>query len=324
MGGQGRKTIIPLFSPKRYRKRCGLALSVSSQAPRQGRVAAPSVCFAAARILLAAAPTAPPCFRHWRRSSVSKARPFASCRASGVQWKVIRPAKASPFGRGVTEGDGEGKPGRKEPLRSDGQALCQSDAIAVPELFGSALALSVSSQAPRQGRVAAPSVCFAAARILLAAAPTAPPCFRHWRRSSPLPQRGSHWHVGQLSSGRAKHNISETAVLRCLGQRQLDKERCPEAAVPASKARPLASCRASGVQWKVTRPAKASPFGRGGTEGDGEGEPGRKEPLRSDGQALCQSDAIAVPELFVSGLALSVSLRSPALPEGEPLPEKAP
>ena len=125
--------------------------------------------------------------------------------------------------------DGEGKPGTKEPLRSDGQALCQSDAIAVPELFVSGLALSVSSQAPRQ-----------------------------------LPQRGSHWHVGQLSSGRAKHNISEAAVLRCLGQRQLDKERCPEAAVPASKARPLASCRASGVQWKVIRPAKASPFGRGG------------------------------------------------------------
>ena len=93
----------------------------------------------------------------------------------------------------------------------------------------SILALSVSSPAPRQ-----------------------------------LPQRGSHWHVGQPSSGRAKHNISETAVLRCLGQRQLDKERCPEAAVPASKARPLASCRASGVQWKVIRPAKASPFGRGG------------------------------------------------------------
>ena len=57
---------------------------------------------------------------------------------------------------------------------------------------------------------------------------------------------------------------------------------------------------------------------------DGEGKPGTKEPLRSDGQALCQSDTIAVPELFVSGLALSVSLRSPALPEGEPLPERAP
>ena len=93
----------------------------------------------------------------------------------------------------------------------------------------SILALSVSSQAPRQ-----------------------------------LPQRGSHWHVGQLSSGRAKHNISEAAVLRCLGQRQLDKERCPEAAAPASKARPLASCRASGVQHRPDRPAKASPFGRGG------------------------------------------------------------
>ena len=247
---------------------------------------------------------------------VSKARPLASCRASVVQWKVNRHAKASPFGRGVTEGDGEGKPGRKEPLRSDGQALCQSDTIAVPELFVSGLALSVSSQAPRQGRVAAPSVCFAAARILLAAAPTAPPCFRHWRRSSPLPQRGSPWHVGQLSSGRAKHNISEAAVLRCLGQRQLDKERCPEAAVPVSKARPLASCRASVVQWKVNRHAKASPFGRGVTEGDGEGKPGRKEPLRSDGQALCQSDTIAVPELFVSGLALSVGLAPASSPKG--------
>ena len=78
------------------------------------------------------------------------------------------------------------------------------------------------------------------------------------------PQRGSPWHVGQLSSGRAKHNISEAAVLRCLGQRQLDKERCPEAAALCSKARHLASCRTSGVQWKVNRPAKASPFGRGG------------------------------------------------------------
>ena len=35
-------------------------------------------------------------------------------------------------------------------------------------------------------RVAAPSVCCAVARILMAAAPTATPCFRRWRRSSPL------------------------------------------------------------------------------------------------------------------------------------------
>ena len=156
--------------------------------------------------------------------------PSRSCNLRKGVFCAFRYAKASPLGRGVTEGDGEGKPGTKEPLRSDGQALCQSDAIAVSELFGSGLALSVSSQAPRQ-----------------------------------LPQRGSHWHVGQLSSGRAKHNISETVVLRCLGQRQLDKERCPEAAAPASKARPLASCRASGVQHRPDRPAKASPFGRGGS-----------------------------------------------------------
>ena len=67
----------------------------------------------------------------------------------------MRPAKASPFGRGVCAADGEGKPGTKEPLRSDKQLFCQSDIIAVSELFGSGLALS---GAPRQ-----------------------------------LPQRGSHW-----------------------------------------------------------------------------------------------------------------------------------
>ena len=42
----------------------------------------------------------------------------------------MRNAKASPLGRGVTEGDGEGRPGTKEPLHSDKQALCQSDTIA--------------------------------------------------------------------------------------------------------------------------------------------------------------------------------------------------
>jgi len=139
-------------------------------------------------------------------------------------------AKASPFGRGVTEGDGEGKPGRKEPLRSDRQAFCQSDTIAVS---------GIRRQRP---------------------SPLSRACARQ------LPQRGSPWHVGQLSSGRAKHNISETAVLRCLVQRQLDKERCPEAAVPVSKARSFAPCRASVVQWKVTRPAKASPSGRAGAK----------------------------------------------------------
>ena len=61
--------------------------------------------------------------------------------------EALRTAKASPSGRGVCEADGEGKPGTKEPLRSDRQALRQSDTIAVQELFGSVLALS---GAPRQ------------------------------------------------------------------------------------------------------------------------------------------------------------------------------
>ena len=81
----------------------------------------------------------------------------------------------------------------------------------------------------------------------------------------------------------------------CLGQRQLDKVRCPEAAALCSKARPFTSYRAFSGQAKVARPAKASPFGRGVIAcDDGEGKPGTKEPLHSDKQALCQSDNIAV------------------------------
>ena len=101
---------------------------------------------------------------------------------------------------------------RKSRGRGDRQALCQSDTIA---------ASGIRRQRP---------------------SPLSRACARQ------LPQRGSPWHVGQLSSGRAKRDVSEAAVLRCLGQRQLDKERCPEAAAPASKARPFASCRTSGLQ----------------------------------------------------------------------------
>ena len=56
-----------LLAPFRPRRSCR---SPKMLAAALRRVAAPSVCFAAARILLAAAPTAPPCFRHWRRSSL--------------------------------------------------------------------------------------------------------------------------------------------------------------------------------------------------------------------------------------------------------------
>ena len=132
--------------------------------------------------------------------------------ASGETVHFAGTAKASPFGRGVTEGDGEGKPGRKEP------------------------------QAQRWAGFLSERYYRCVRAVWQRPCPLSRACARQ------LPQRGSPWHVGQLSSGRAKHNISETVVLRCLGQRQLDKERCPEAAAPVSKARPFASCRTSGVQ----------------------------------------------------------------------------
>ena len=49
-----------------------------------------------------------------------------------------------------------------------------------------AVSILALSGASRPCRVAAPSIRFARACVLLAAAPTATLCFRHWRRSSPL------------------------------------------------------------------------------------------------------------------------------------------
>ena len=71
-------------------------------------------------------------------------------------------------------------------------AFVRADVIAVLLFFfDSVLALSVTFG--DIVRVAAPSVCYAVACILLAAAPTAPPCFRRWRRSSLLLPRGEPW-----------------------------------------------------------------------------------------------------------------------------------
>ena len=124
MGGQGRKTIIPHVSPKRYRKRC-------------------------------------------------------------------REPKPLPLGEVSPQVTERASPARKSRCAAMGRLFVRAMLSQRLGFAVSILALSVSSQAPRQGRVAAPSIRRAAARILLAAAPTAPPCFRHWRRSSPLPQRGS-------------------------------------------------------------------------------------------------------------------------------------
>ena len=78
---------------------------------RQGRVAAPSVCCAAACILLAAAPTATPCFRRWRRSSPLGPRPAGCKRQRSRRWEP-QPGLVE---RSETERLYEGKPDR-EPL----------------------------------------------------------------------------------------------------------------------------------------------------------------------------------------------------------------
>ena len=72
-------------------------------------------------------------------------------------YRVSAARKPLPMGEvALRSNDGEGKPGTKEPPRSDKQALCQSDTIAVSELFGSSLALSVGlapASSPRGGAI---------------------------------------------------------------------------------------------------------------------------------------------------------------------------
>ena len=118
----------------------------------------------------------------------SKARPFAPYRASGVQWEVARPANGSPSG-------GAGAKRLRGQARHERFAHAAISRLFVramlslrPRITVSILTLSVTCG--DTARVAAPSVCFALARILLAAAPTATPCFRRWRRSSPLLPEG--------------------------------------------------------------------------------------------------------------------------------------
>ena len=48
---------------------------------------------------------------------------------------VCPDAKASPLGRGVTAGDGEGKLSATEPPHGDRQLLCQSETIATSAIL---------------------------------------------------------------------------------------------------------------------------------------------------------------------------------------------
>ena len=92
-----------------------------------------------------------------RRRPPPAAETGRSCWGRGQQDASGSEADAGSRNPGsVCAADGEGKPGRKEPLRSDKQLFCQSDIIAVSELFGSVLALSVSlslASSPKGGAI---------------------------------------------------------------------------------------------------------------------------------------------------------------------------
>ena len=102
-----------------------------------------------------------------------------------------RSAKGSPFGRaGAKRLRGQAR--RERTAHAAISRLFVRAMLSLrPRITVSILALSVTFG--DTARVAAPSICFGpwcGPRILLAAAPTATPCFRHWRRSSLLLPEG--------------------------------------------------------------------------------------------------------------------------------------
>ena len=109
--------------------------------------------------------------------------------------------------------DGEGKPVSQKYLHSDKHWLLSERCYRCAFCFTIA-SLPSQSRSARRGRVAAPSVCCAVACILLAAAPTAPPCFRRWRRSSPLPPKGEPWAERPVLCTNTPKTLSERGGLR--------------------------------------------------------------------------------------------------------------
>ena len=149
--------------------------------------------------------------------------------ASSRKWPGL--PKPLPMGEVSAQQTERASPFPKSICTAISIGFCQSDAIAVQELFGSGLALSVGL-APAKAGLRLP----ASASLPLAS------CWPRPQQLLPVsatgggrrrcPQRGSHWHVGQLSSGRAKHDVPETVVLRCPGQQQLDKVRLSRSRCP--------------------------------------------------------------------------------------------
>ena len=110
-----------------------------------------------------------------------------------------------------------------------------------------------------------------------------------------LPQRGSPWHVGQVPAGRAKYDVPETVVLRCLGQQQLDKVRLSRSRCPRKQGPPFYAL--SGLRRPVeSGPAcQWLPLWGSWREAPERASPARKDHPCSDKQTLCQRDAIAAP-----------------------------
>ena len=152
------------------------------------------------RILQAAAPTAPPCIRRWRRSSPLQTR---GCSPLVTPKQKSKRKNASRFAQTGC--------GAQRPLRA---------------LSGT--------------------------RVLLTAAPTAPPCIRRWRRSSPLQTRGCSPLVTPKQKSKRK-NASRFAK-RIFRASPID--------------RPLSRCGGSSPQGSGVRPLHGldSPFGRAGAK----------------------------------------------------------
>ena len=120
----------PLSTPKERSKRKNASRFAQTGCGAQRPLRALS----GTRVLLTAAPTAPPCIRRWRRSSPLQTR---GCSPLSTPKERSKRKNASRFAQTGC--------GAQRPLRA---------------LSGT--------------------------RVLLTAAPTAPPCIRRWRRSSPL------------------------------------------------------------------------------------------------------------------------------------------
>ena len=163
---------------------------------------------------------------------------------------AFRPAKASPFGRGVTEGDGEGKPGTKEHLHSDKHWLL---------IESSYRCVFVLSQHP---------------------CPLSRACARQ------LPQRGSPWQAGQLPTGRLRPDMAQKGGRCYRGQPLLDNAPCQATAGLDSGALPFPRHCALLVQRGPARHASGSPFGGAGERSETERASLHESPRKRHGTTL--------------------------------------